>query len=45
MTWRESRLAAQLLAEETVGRGVRAAQHQEDAAMQRSIRAMQKHQR
>jgi hypothetical protein len=45
MTWRESRLAAQLLAEETVGRGVRQAQHREDAAMQQSIRAMQKSKR
>lgn len=42
MTWVETRLAAQLLAEETVGRASREAAHREDAAMNQSIRAMSK---
>lgn len=45
MTWHDSRLAAQLLAEETVGRAERAALHREDAQMAASQKALQKTQR
>jgi hypothetical protein len=45
MTWHESRLAAQLLAEETVGRTERQSQHVEDAQMAKSIQALQRAQK
>lgn len=42
MTWREWQYARQLLAEESAGRHVRAAQAEEDEAFQRSQKALSK---